>query len=120
MFLSGKRNKIGAWQKVQRVATIVILLFSLTGVENAMADMIETTETQIKQNVNNVKNDIKNLQNKLNDFAKQAGGMAQSEVIKPLVEDLKAELKKALKDPKNYNGENLEKIVKDLEEKGKT
>lgn len=119
MFLSGKRNTTGVWQKVQRVATIVILLFSLTGVENAMADMIETTETQIKQNVNNVKNDIKNLQNKLNDFAKQAGGIAQSEVIKPLVEDLKAELKKALKDPKNYNGENLEKIVKDLEEKGK-
>ncbi len=119
MFLSGKRNKTGAWQKVQRVATIVILLFSLTGVENAMADMIETTETQIKQNVNNVKNDIKNLQNKLNDFAKQAGGMAQSEVIKPLIEDLKGELKKALKDPKNYNGKDLEKIVSDLEEKGK-
>lgn len=119
MFLSGKRNTTGVWQKVQRVAMIAILLFSLTGVENAMADMIETTETQIKQNVNNVKNDIKNLQNKLNDFAKQAGGMAQSEVIKPLIDDLKGELKKALKDPKNYNGKNLEKIVSDLEEKGK-
>ena len=119
MFLSGKRNKIGAWQKIQRVAMIVILLFSLTGVENAMADVVETTEKQMQQNITNIKNDVKDLQNKITNLLNNSGEIAQSEFIKPLLSDMRSELMNVLTNPLGYDWKNLEGLVNNLADKGK-